>query len=180
MTLNTLPELKSKNLSNSTESNLTNLNNLKLLNENNDNLILTIMEYICIAWFTFEYLIRFISSPNKWLFFKAPLNIVDLITIIPFYGSLVLISQPFLYEYTNLIQKIVQVFRLLRIVRIFKLARHSNGLRLLGRVILQAYKELGLMCVFIGFGILVFSSLAYFAEKDQFETQFTSIPATFW
>ena len=180
MTLNTLPELKSKNLSNSTESNSTNLNSLKLLHENGDNLILEIIEYICIAWFTFEYLIRFITCPNKWMFFKKPLSVVDLITIIPFYGSLILMNQPFLYKYTHLIQTIVQVFRLLRIVRIFKLARHSNGLRLLGRVIIQAYKELGLMCVFIGFGILVFSSLAYFAEKDQFETKFTSIPATFW
>lgn len=34
--------------------------------------------------------------------------------------------------------------------------------------------------MFVALGVLLFSSLAYFAEKDDNEIQFRSIPAAFW
>jgi hypothetical protein len=44
----------------------------------------------------------------------------------------------------------------------------------------QSYKELTMLMMFLGIGVLLFSSLAYFAEKEHPSTKFTSIPATFW
>ena len=98
----------------------------------------------------------------------------------PYYLSLFLLeSQSGNAEFEN-VRRLVQVFRIMRILRIFKLARHSTGLQSLGYTLKNSYKEMGLLLLFLGMGVLIFSSLVYFAEKDEMGTAFRSIPETFW
>jgi potassium voltage-gated channel Shab-related subfamily B protein 1 len=150
-------------------------------NEDSENPVFEVIEIICIAWFTIEFILRFWSSPKRMKFLKNPFNIIDLISILPYFISLIFSNEEFkilFYETNNV--RVFRLFRIFRILRIFKLARHSDGLQSFGHTLQKSYNELGLLIMFLSITVLIFSSLAYFAEKDEPTTDFTSIPKSFW
>ncbi|XP_059510640.1 potassium voltage-gated channel subfamily A member 1-like [Stegostoma tigrinum] len=140
-----------------------------------------IIETLCIVWFSFELLVRFFSCPSKPRFFKNIMNIIDIVAIIPYFITL---FTELVYHQSNGQQTmslaILRVIRLVRVFRIFKLSRHSKGLQILGKTLQASLRELGLLIFFLFIGVILFSSAVYFAETDDPDSSFSSIPDAFW
>ncbi|XP_072306343.1 potassium voltage-gated channel subfamily A member 10 [Eucyclogobius newberryi] len=141
-----------------------------------------IIETACIAWFFFELCVRFLACPSKRDFFHNLMNSIDIISITPYFITLVteLVSTPEESSGQNMSLAILRIIRLVRVFRIFKLSRHSKGLQILGQTLKASMRELGLLIFFLFIGVILFSSAIYFAEVDEPNTQFVSIPDGFW
>ena len=133
------------------------------------------LETAFISWFTFEYFVRLLSSPAKWRFIRSFLNIIDLLAILPFYVELGLKNSE-----QNFSLAFLRILRLVRVFRIFKLSRHSSGLQILGLTLKKSLRELALLAFFLAIGVVIFSSMIYYAEGGVKDSPFESIPAAFW
>ncbi|XP_054856805.1 potassium voltage-gated channel subfamily A member 6-like [Eublepharis macularius] len=151
-----------------------------------------LIETLCIIWFSFELLVRFFACPSKPEFSRNIMNIIDIVAIIPYFITL---GTELAQEQQKKEQPgstgnggqqqamslaILRVIRLVRVFRIFKLSRHSKGLQILGKTLQASMRELGLLIFFLFIGVILFSSAVYFAETDDPDSLFTSIPDAFW
>jgi len=136
------------------------------------------IECICNAWFTIEIFVRFISCPNKCDFLKSSVNVIDYVATISFYTDL------FLQQHVSHIKNadVFEFFSIIRILRLFKLTRHSSGLKILLQTFRASAKELMLLVFFLVLGIVIFASLVYYAERIQVNpsNDFSSIPLGLW
>lgn len=140
-------------------------------------LVLAVLDGICVFFFTVELGVRFFFCPDKLQFLKGIMNWVDFISILPFFVAL---AMRFGFRQKDIFYKVLQSIRVVRVFRIIKLSRHSIGLQILGHTLKASFRELLLLIFFLAIGIVIFSSLVFYCEKDSANTKFTSIPNTFW
>ena len=60
--------------------------------------------------------IRLIASPSKLKFVKSPMNIIDLLAILPYFVSIALVNSTDVGQLTE-VRRIAQFFRIMRILR---------------------------------------------------------------
>ncbi|KAI2810518.1 hypothetical protein BLOT_001680 [Blomia tropicalis] len=136
------------------------------------------IECVCNAWFTIEIITRLTCAPSKAQFVSGAVNIIDITATLSFYIDLVLQSYYSHLENTD----ILEFFSIIRIMRLFKLTRHSAGLKILIQTFKASARELLLLVFFLVLGIVIFASLVYYAERIQSnpENDFNSIPLGLW
>ncbi len=129
------------------------------------------IQYFCLAWFTFEFLLTFIVSPFKKTFFFDIYNIIDIVTIISYY----------LISFWQVNSYLIMVF-IFRLVLLFKITKISINLQSLAITLKNSFKELIILLVYLIILILIFSFLVYFSENIYSgpSSNFLSIPYTFW
>ncbi|XP_070698421.1 delayed-rectifier potassium channel regulatory subunit KCNS3-like [Pempheris klunzingeri] len=143
--------------------------------------VLAFFESLCVLCFSVEFLLRLAVAPSVKKFLCSPLNIIDLLSIMPFYVTLAcdIMEEGENTELEN-VGKVVQILRLMRVFRILKLARHSAGLRSLGATLRHSSHEIGQLVLFLSVGISMFSVLIYFVEKESEESELQTIPIGWW
>ncbi|KRY50566.1 Potassium voltage-gated channel protein Shaw [Trichinella britovi] len=177
-----IPKLRTVNPLAENYSSLTNsFNSTTLFAMNQEDIgnpeIFFLIELISNIWFAFELSVRFVFCPNKSKFVRAPINIIDLIATLSFYVDLVIESMSL-----NINQDTIELFSIIRIMRLFKLTQHSSGLKILIQTFRASAQELTLLAFFILLGIVVFAALIYYAERMQPNphNDFDSIPRGLW
>ena len=131
-----------------------------------------ILESICVAWFTLEFFLRLVSCPNKLKFMLDILNLIDLAAVVPYYFDRALDD----FDAND----DVDGLRLLRISRLFKLARHLDELKVLVKTVRSTWRELCMILFFIFITTAIFSGWTFYVEYEAQKDSFSSIPASAW
>lgn len=137
---------------------------------------LTVLESCCVIYFTVELVLRFVFCPSWKLFLSSAMNWIDFLAIIPFFISTIM---HYGFQSENSVT-FLQAIRVIRVFRIIKLSKHSVGLQILGHTLKASFRELLLLIFFLAIGIIIFSSLVFYCERNEEGTKFINIPATFW
>ncbi|XP_066209544.1 potassium voltage-gated channel subfamily G member 2 [Saccopteryx leptura] len=150
---------------------------------------LFVLETVCVAWFSFEFLLRSLQAESKCAFLRTPLNIIDILAILPFYVSLLVglaaggaeragAGGNKLLERAGLV---LRLLRALRVLYVMRLARHSLGLRSLGLTVRRCAREFGLLLLFLCVAMALFAPLVHLAERELGAGRdFSSVPASYW
>ena len=138
-----------------------------------------VIEVIAASVFSIEYGLRLWSAVEhppfhgqtpwqaRWRFMRQPSMIVDFLAIVPFFAAFT-VGDGF---------KVLLIFRL---IRFFKLARYSPGMRSLQEAITQERRAL-LACLVILCGLMIVAAAAmHMAEGNAQPDKFGSIPEAMW
>ncbi len=127
--------------------------------------MLYVIEWFFTLLFTAEYLTRIISLGQPTRYIRSFYGVVDLISILPTYISLLIPGSQYLM--------VIRVLRLLRIFRILKLAQYMNEAEYLLKAMRSSVRKISVFLFAVLTLVLIFGSLLYLIEGD--ESGFTSI-----
>lgn len=137
---------------------------------------------VCVCIFTLELFLRMMTCPSKLQFIKSVYNIIDVVCVIPLLIVFILgLVWRNMWHKGQLIRVVgyLSMTSVLHVFRLFKVARHYKCLRILHLAMRSSLRELMLLIILIFQGILVFSTLIYFAEFYE-EDNFSNIPIGLW
>ncbi|CDW52461.1 voltage gated potassium channel [Trichuris trichiura] len=140
--------------------------------------VLLFVDLFCNTWFAFEIIMRFTFCPSKLYFFKDTLNLIDFVATLSFFVEMTI---RFLTRHGESYDT-VQFFGIIRIMRLFRLAKHSSGLKILIQTVKASAHELILLVFVVVLGIVLYGSLIFYAERSENnpENDFDSIPLGLW
>jgi len=121
------------------------------------------IEVAVVILFTAEVSLRWWCHPGDNVnFFSEPLTIVDVASIIPFYLDLLV------FDGTG---PDLRWLRVLRLVNLFKVGRHSAGLQFMFRAVMRSIAGLALLAFLLFQALMVFSTIMWLIERGAWNAE---------
>jgi voltage-gated potassium channel len=129
-----------------------------------------LLEWIFTLLFTVEYLLRLscIGRPLKYA--GSFYGVVDLLSILPSYVSLLLPGGKYLL--------VIRILRLLRVFRVLKLVQYVGESNFLQRALWASRRKIAVFLLSVFLLMIIFGSVMYIVEGP--ENGFTSIPRSIY
>ncbi|MFP4470278.1 MAG: ion transporter [Bacteroidales bacterium] len=127
-------------------------------------------EWFFTILFTIEYVVRIYVSRNRIHYVRSFYGIIDLLSILPTYFSLMLTGSHFLL--------VIRILRLLRVFRILKLSRYLRASEVLAISLKRSRYKITVFFEVVLTLVVIMGSLMYLIEGP--ENGFTSIPKSIY
>ena len=132
---------------------------------------LRVAEWSFTLVFTIEYMVRFYCSPKPYRYAGSFYGLIDLLSILPSYLSLLIPGANYLL--------IIRTFRVLRIFRVLKLFRYLSEANVLMRSMFMARRKIMVFFFVVLIVTVIFGSVMFIVEGP--DNGFSSIPTSvYW
>ncbi len=132
--------------------------------------VLYFLEWFFTLLFTVEYVIRLICVRRPTRYAVSFFGLIDLLSILPTYLSLLLPGAQFLL--------VIRILRVLRIFRVLKLVQYISEANILLHALKAGSRKIIIFLFTVVTLIIIFGSLIYIIEGE--ENGFTSIPRSIY
>ncbi|CAF0876814.1 unnamed protein product, partial [Brachionus calyciflorus] len=138
------------------------------------------LELICNIFFTIEFILRLLSAPNKYKFITNTYTWLEFLAISPVFWPVETMSTK--NSWGVKVHNYIEVFYILRILRIFTLVPKYSGLRVLLLTFKNSIGELVLYVVMLVMALMIFGSFVFYAEQifEEEDNKFDSILISLW
>ena len=120
-------------------------------------------EFFITIIFTIEYLLRIICIKDRKEYIFSPIGIIDFLSIIPFYISLIFPVWHFV--------AIIRMLRILRIFRIFNLADYMHDGRFIVSALKHSSRKIYIFLLFMIIFIVIIGAMMYVVEDGKNKTK---------
>jgi voltage-gated potassium channel len=128
------------------------------------------LEWIFTILFTIEYVLRLLCTRRPIAYATSFFGIVDLVSILPTYISLLLPGSQYLL--------VVRILRLLRVFRVLKLVEYLHEASVLRRAMLASQQKISVFLLTVVTIVVIVGALMYVVEGEA--GGFTSIPTSIY
>ena len=127
-------------------------------------------EWFFTILFTIEYILRLFSAPNRFRYTFSFFGIVDLLSVLPSYLSLIFGGVQYLL--------VIRILRILRIFRVLKLNTYMQQAGFLASALKTSQQKITVFFLSLVLLVTIFGSVVYVVEGP--ENGFTSIPISIY